>query len=624
MAVSSYSAALNRIEAATAAAPRVTSTLPANKAADAAITPGTVTATFSEAMNAATIDAATFKLTGPGAVAVPGTVTYSAAGSIAKFKPAASLKYGTLYTAAITTGAKSKAGVALAASYKWTFTTMADPLRVSSTLPANGATGVAIGQVISASFSKPMNAATIDAATFKLTQAGGAAVAGKVSYVTGGSIARFTPIEPLAFDTTYTATILTAARDTAGVALATDTRWTFTTASMPANTATVNFGSSAQIIRGFGGSTAWITNLTPAQADTIFGTGDGQLGLSMLRVRIDPSSTTGGAANWGEELNNAQLATARGASVMATPWTPPTAWKLDTDAANALWGGYLDPAHYGDYANYLESFVTYFANNGVKLYAISMQNEPDAVVNYESCSWDGAQMDTWVANNSSVLTTKFMMPESEDFNPSLSDPALDDPSAVGHISIVAGHIYGYGETPFYYSNAEGKGKEVWMTEHYLNGSGISGALALAMEVHNSMTVAEYNAYLWWWIFDYPAGGYGQGLVDAMGNPTPNGYAMAQFSRFVRPGDVRANATYSPSPNVYVSAYKGTGHTAIVAINMGATSVSQPFLIQGKTVTSVTPYRTSATQNVVPLDAISVKNGYFVETLPAQSITTFVQ
>jgi len=58
------------------------------------------------------------------------------------------------------------------------------------------------------------------------------------------------------------------------------------------------------------------------------------------------------------------------------------------------------------------------------------------------CDWTGAQMDTWVANNSSVLTTKLMMPESESFTTSYSDPALDDANAVGHIGIIAGHIYG--------------------------------------------------------------------------------------------------------------------------------------------------------------------------------------
>ena len=69
-----------------------------------------------------------------------------------------------------------------------------------------------------------------------------------------------------------------------------------------------------------------------------------------------------------------------------------------------------------------------------------MQNEPESVVTYESCFWTPAQIDTRVANNSSILTTKLIMPESRIFNTSFSDPALSDPSAVRNISIVAGHI----------------------------------------------------------------------------------------------------------------------------------------------------------------------------------------
>ena len=72
-----------------------------------------LTATFSEAMSPATISAATFTVTGPGGVAVSGTVTY--AGLVATFTPVGSLAYNTLYTATITTGAQSLAGTPLAA-----------------------------------------------------------------------------------------------------------------------------------------------------------------------------------------------------------------------------------------------------------------------------------------------------------------------------------------------------------------------------------------------------------------------------------------------------------------------------------------------------------------------------
>jgi glucuronoarabinoxylan endo-1,4-beta-xylanase len=375
----------------------------------------------------------------------------------------------------------------------------------------------------------------------------------------------------------------------------------------------VNFSSAAQTIRGFGGATAWMPQLSSAQANALFSNGSSQqIGLSILRVRIDPA----GSGNWGTELANAQAARARGAIVIATPWTPPASLKSN----NNVVGGTLKTSSYAAYANHLQSFVNFFASSGVPLYAISMQNEPDANVTYESCSWTGATMDTWVANNSSVLTTKLMMPESESFTTNYSDPALNDSRAVGHIGIIAGHIYGV--SPSGYANAINKGKEVWMTEHYLTGSGISGALAVAKEINDSMSVANYNAYVWWWAHDWPAENYSFGLIDANANVKPAGYAMGQYSKFVRPGYLRYNSTYSPSSNVFVTAYAGSGHHVIVAINMGSSAVNQPFTIQGATVSSLVPHQTSNSQNLAQLAPVTVSNGTFTYSLPGQSITTF--
>ena len=389
-----------------------------------------------------------------------------------------------------------------------------------------------------------------------------------------------------------------------------------------AQTATVNFATTFQMIRGFGGAESWMPQFPTAEVNALYGTGTNELGLSILRVRIDPSSTTGGA-NWATELANAQEAAALGATIIATPWTPPAAWK----SSNSTVEGVLNPSEYAAYANYLNLFTAYLANGGVSLYAISMQNEPDANVTYESCVWTGATMDTWVANNASVLTTRLMMPESESFTTGLSDPALNDPNAVNHIGIIAGHLYG--TSPSFYTNAENKGKEVWETEHYLTPSGaqpaIGDALAAAEEVHNSMTVGSYNAYLWWWVADWnPGSGVtNYGLVDTNNNPTYYGYALAQFSKFVRPGSVRVSATASPSSGVFVSAYKGVTNSAIVAINSNGSAASLPVTLQNLSVGSVTPYQTTSAGGLSQQSAVPVVNGSFTYTLPAQSIVTFV-
>lgn len=41
-----------------------------------------------------------------------------------------------------------------------------------------------------------------------------------------------------------------------------------------------------------------------------------------------------------------------------------------------------------------------------------------------------------------------------------------------------------------------------------------------------------------------------------GNISKRGYCMAQYSKYVRPGDVRIDAIEQPAEDVLVSAYKG--------------------------------------------------------------------
>jgi hypothetical protein len=214
--------------------PVVTATTPAAGATAVGLNTA-LTATFSKPMNAASLNASTFTLRGPGGNAVLGAV--SASGSVATFVPATPLAAATSYVATITTGATDTASPAnsLLANYVWTFTTVPFPTppTVTSTVPANGAASVPVAQVLSATFSAAMNAATINTTTFKLSGPGGVAVAGAVNYTTAGSVATFTPSTSLAFSTTYVATITTGAQDTNGTALASNYVWTFTTVAAP-------------------------------------------------------------------------------------------------------------------------------------------------------------------------------------------------------------------------------------------------------------------------------------------------------------------------------------------------------------------------------------------------------
>ena len=111
--------------------PTVTAQSPTNNASGTN-TGANVTATFSEAMDAATINANTFELRDPSNNLVPATVTYNAPTRVATLDPTSSLANSTTYTATVKGGAtdpraKDTAGNALAANVTWSFTTAAPP-----------------------------------------------------------------------------------------------------------------------------------------------------------------------------------------------------------------------------------------------------------------------------------------------------------------------------------------------------------------------------------------------------------------------------------------------------------------------------------------------------------------
>ena len=190
-------------------------------------------ATFSEAMNPATINTSTFTLTGSDGGTVDGVVTYDATSNTATFTSSLALAVSTSYTATITTGAKDMFGNALATSKVWTFTTGLNPCApptITSVLPADASTGVCSGTTVIVDFGEPMDPLTINHSTFTLTGPGTTPVAGVVSY--GGTKAYFVPSVGLPLSTLFTATVTTGAKDPFGNALASNFVWTFTTSNV--------------------------------------------------------------------------------------------------------------------------------------------------------------------------------------------------------------------------------------------------------------------------------------------------------------------------------------------------------------------------------------------------------
>lgn len=109
-----------------AGVPRVDSVSPVDQS-DGIMLKAAVTAGFSADMDAATITGETFSVS-TGGVKIDGTVAYG--NRVATFVPAETFLANTVYTATVTTGARSFEATAMAADKVWSFTTRLGPADV--------------------------------------------------------------------------------------------------------------------------------------------------------------------------------------------------------------------------------------------------------------------------------------------------------------------------------------------------------------------------------------------------------------------------------------------------------------------------------------------------------------
>jgi hypothetical protein len=203
-------------------------------------------------MDVSTIDTTSFTVIGAGEPTLVGAVSLDAATNTASFTPGSNLTASTVYTATLTSNVTSSAGTALAADYVWSFTSGATPdtapPTVSSTNPADAATGFALNGSVSANFSEALDPATVNTSTFTLSD-GGTPVTGTVSY--SNKVATFNPTGDLTASTVYTATLTTAITDLAEPAnpLAANVVWSFTTgAAAAAGPAAVNLRTAGDFV----------------------------------------------------------------------------------------------------------------------------------------------------------------------------------------------------------------------------------------------------------------------------------------------------------------------------------------------------------------------------------------
>ncbi len=315
---------------------------------------------------------------------------------------------------------------------------------------------------------------------------------------------------------------------------------------------------------GFGPSPTWAYWLTNAEIDKMYGKGENQLGYNIMRLYIANKES-----GWSSAISTARRAKLHGAYLFASPWSPPAAWKSNNDDSN---GGYLLESRYGDWANFLNGFVTYMDNNNIKIDGISIQNEPDWTTTYQSCIWTGQQFANFLKNWGSTINSQIIAPEGVHFTHSLSDPILNDPEACAELDILGGHFYGWNGAS--YPLAISKGKEVWMTEYLINerqekeGKNIDWAndgFLFARSINDAM-LANMSAWVHYALKRYYGclGDGNYGTID--GEVTKRGYILSHYAKNVS-GTTRIKhfldeSSGSISSSAYISV---TGDSVIVMV-----------------------------------------------------------
>jgi glucuronoarabinoxylan endo-1,4-beta-xylanase len=392
---------------------------------------------------------------------------------------------------------------------------------------------------------------------------------------------------------------------------------------------TVSLSSLQQKISGFGVSSAWAGNYANASdPDYLWSTTKGA-GLSLLRIR------------YGDGLGIAKSAAQNGVTVWMTVWgtgtngSPGGANTTKQNNPNGCTTGSIPVlTNLQAEADTIAAWITNAKSQGVPIYALSGANEPDSCGINDTASYSPAQLATWIGTLAPVMANigvKIMAPETENGYgfPSYFTAIQNNAAAWNAVSIVASHEYGL--APPVQPAIAAAGKEYWETEVDTgtangdpSGDGIASALLMAKAMHTDLTKDNLNAWHLWWLYE---GGKSGGCLYDTGSKvwTKRLWVMGNYSRFIRPGYMRVSTSGTVPSGVMLTAYKNPadGTVVVVAINNNTSSTPLSLYISGVVPCTITPWVTSATDDLAAKTPITVSNARFSATLDAQSVTTFV-
>jgi glucosylceramidase len=282
--------------------------------------------------------------------------------------------------------------------------------------------------------------------------------------------------------------------------------------------------------------------------------------------------------------------------LFVSPWSPP-AWMKDN--GNMLHGGKLKPEYYGSWARYYGKFIHAYEKEGVPIWGLTVQNEPLAVQQWESCVYSAAEERDFVKNYLGPALRKAGLKDKKlmiwDHNRSLMyervSTVLDDPTAAKYVWGVGYHWYG-GD---HFENVK-RVKEAYPNTHLLLTEGCLGPFDFGKindwqygETYGKSMINDFNNGAEGWT-DWNV------LLDEEGGPNHvqnfcfapihadtktgqlyfmNSYDyIGHFSKFIRPGAKRIISSSTTDVLATTAFLNKDGTIAVVVLNL--TDKAQPF------------------------------------------------
>jgi O-glycosyl hydrolase len=369
-----------------------------------------------------------------------------------------------------------------------------------------------------------------------------------------------------------------------------------------------------------------------------------KLGYTIMRIMILPDNidhnTTlnniirGGRPNYVEGV---KIVNKYGGYVLATPWSPPAAWKSNNSANG---GGYLKKENYQDYANYLKSFSQIMAERGAPIFAISIQNEPNYFADgYAGCEWEPDEMRDFFkqvghftdgapgyGGGQSTPYVRTMNGESANVV-SIHNSALTDTQSRSAIDLLGRHLYGYQQQKL--SNLYGK--EIWMTEFNINSGNDTPAndwtwnyvWKFMNTIDVSIRLNDENAYIWWTAKRYYSmlGDGNNGTTE--GTILPRGHGLSHYAKFASNMNRVGVSVSGTAANINHGTFSDN-ETAAYVSSAKVTAYESP---DGNSISLVmfTPTRADGT-NGIDLGTVKIRlpTGFIIGTATAMRSTSGVK